>query len=174
MELRLFWILDDINEAGAMKRGAQRLGHRQPADLEGQKLGVPFVSTTHFHTMFALEQWGIKAACKLLNMQPNQIAAAWERGDIDAATCGIPRWRASNKAAGAHHLRRAEQEGAKATFDGIAVQKKWGETERRLHGQVRQGHRRRRRLVPQQPGAVGRRLGQRQGDRFQDRRRGEG
>jgi taurine transport system substrate-binding protein len=127
VELQLFWILDDINEAEALvvRNGS---GIVKPADLKGKKLGVPFVSTTHFHTMYALEQWGIKPSeLEILNMQPNQIAAAWERGDIDAAFVWDPA------------LGRIKQKGkvlitsgelsrkGKATFDGIAVQKKWGE-----------------------------------------------
>lgn len=127
VDLQLFWILDDINDAEAMvvRNGS---GVNQPADLKGKKIGVPFVSTTHFHTMFALELWGLKASdVQLLNMQPNQITAAWERGDIDAAFVWDPA------------LARIKQKGkvlvtsgelskkGKATFDGMAVQKKWGE-----------------------------------------------
>ena len=98
------------------------------ADLKGKKLGVPFVSTTHFHTMFALEQWGIKASdVQLLNMQPNQIAAAWERGDIDAAYVWDPAL-ARIKQSGKVLITSGElSKKGKATFDGIAVQKKWGE-----------------------------------------------
>jgi taurine transport system substrate-binding protein len=127
VDLQLFWILDDINDAEAMvvRNGS---GVNQPSDLRGKKIGVPFVSTTHFHTMFALELWGLKAAdVQLLNMQPNQITAAWERGDIDAAFVWDPA------------LARIKQNGkvlvtsgelskkGKATFDGVAVQKKWGD-----------------------------------------------
>ena len=127
VELQLFWILDDINEAEAMvvRNGS---GINKPADLKGKKLGVPFVSTTHFHTMFALEQWGIKASdVQLLNMQPNQIAAAWERGDIDAAYVWDPAL-ARIKQSGKVLITSGElSKKGKATFDGIAVQKKWGE-----------------------------------------------
>lgn len=127
LDLQLVWILDDINEAEALvvRNGA---GIQKPADLRGKKLGVPFVSTTHFHTMFALEQWGIKPAeVQILNMQPNQIAAAWERGDIDAAYVWDPA------------LGRIKQTGkvlvtsgelsrkGKATFDGIAAHRAWAE-----------------------------------------------
>jgi taurine transport system substrate-binding protein len=78
--------------------------------------------------MFALEQWGIKPSdVQILNMQPNQIAAAWERGDIDAAYVWDPA------------LGRIKQSGkvlvtsgelskkGKATFDGIAAQRAWAE-----------------------------------------------
>jgi taurine transport system substrate-binding protein len=127
VDLQLVWILDDINEAEAMvvRNGA---GISKPTDLKGKKLGVPFVSTTHFHTMVALEQWGIKPSeVQILNMQPNQIAAAWERGDIDAAYVWDPA------------LGRIKQSGkvlvtsgelskkGKATFDGVAAQRGWAE-----------------------------------------------
>lgn len=127
VDIQLFWILDDINEAEALvvRNGS---GINGPQDLKGKKVAVPFVSTTHFHTMFALEVWGIKPTeVKLLNMQPNQIAAAWERGDIDAAFVWDPA------------LGRIKQSGkvlitsgelgkkGKATFDGIAVNRKWAE-----------------------------------------------
>lgn len=127
VDLQLFWILDDINEAEALvvRNGS---GINGPRDLKGKKIAVPFVSTTHFHTMFALELWGIKPTeVRLLNMQPNQIAAAWERGDIDAAYVWDPA------------LSRIKQNGkvlvtsgelsrkGKATFDGIAANRKWAE-----------------------------------------------
>lgn len=127
VELQLFWILDDINEAEALvvRNGANIA---KPADLKGKKLGVPFVSTTHFHTMFALEQWGIKPTeLSLLNMQPNQIAAAWERGDIDAAFIWDPAL-ARIKQSGKVMITSGElSKKGKATFDGVAVNKKWGE-----------------------------------------------
>jgi len=126
-DIKLFWILDDINEAEALVvRNGSKID--KPADLKGKKIAVPFVSTTHFHMMFALEQWGIKPnEVELLNMQPNQIAAAWERGDIDAAFAWDPAL-ARIKQSGKVLITSGElSKKGKATFDGIAVQKKWGE-----------------------------------------------
>ncbi|MDZ5460380.1 taurine ABC transporter substrate-binding protein [Azohydromonas lata] len=127
VELQLFWILTDINEAEAMvvRNGAHI---EQPADLKGKRLGVPFVSTTHYHTIFALEQWGIKPTdVQLLNMQPNQIAAAWERGDIDAAFVWDPAL-ARIKQSGKVMVTSGELgKKGRATFDGVAVNRKWGE-----------------------------------------------
>jgi taurine transport system substrate-binding protein len=127
LDLQLFWILDDINEAEAMvvRNGS---GIDKPADLRGKKLAVPFVSTTHFHTMFALEQWGIKPTeVQLLNMQPNQIAAAWERGDIDAAFVWDPAL-ARIKQTGKVLITSGElSKKGKATFDGIAVSRPFAE-----------------------------------------------
>lgn len=127
VDLQLFWIIDDINEAEAMivRNGA---GIVKPGDLRGKKLGVPFVSTTHFHTMFALELWGIKPSeVQLLNMQPNQIAAAWERGDIDAAFVWDPAL-SKLKQSGKVLVTSGElSKKGKATFDGMAVDRKWAE-----------------------------------------------
>ena len=127
LDLELVWILDDINEAEALvaRNGS---GINTPADLKGKKLGVPFVSTTHFHTMFALQLWGIKPSeVQLLNMQPNQIAAAWERGDIDAAYVWDPAL-ARIKQTGKVLVTSGElSKKGTATFDGIAAQRGWAE-----------------------------------------------
>jgi taurine transport system substrate-binding protein len=127
IDLQLVWILDDINEAEALvvRNGS---GISKPADLKGKKLAVPFVSTTHFHTMFALEQWGIKPSeLQILNMQPNQIAAAWERGDIDAAYVWDPAL-GRIKQSGKVLITSGElSKKGKATFDGVAANRAWAE-----------------------------------------------
>ncbi|WP_242540298.1 taurine ABC transporter substrate-binding protein [Trinickia mobilis] len=130
VDLQLFWILDNINQAEAMvvRNGS---GIAKPADLKGKTLGVPFVSTTHYHTMFALQHWGINPSdVKILNMQPNQIVAAWERGDIDAAYVWDPAL-AELKKTGKVLITSGElSKLGKPTFDGIAVDRKWGEDHR--------------------------------------------
>ena len=46
---------------------------------------MPFNSTTHFHTMVALDQAKINPAdVQILNMRPPEVRAAWQRGDIQA------------------------------------------------------------------------------------------
>ena len=83
--IELFWIVNDIASAEALvaRDGA---GIVAPQDLKGKKIAVPFVSTTHFHTLFALEQFGIDTSeVEVLNMQPPRIAEAWSAGQIDAA-----------------------------------------------------------------------------------------
>jgi len=56
------------------------------ADLAGKKVAVPFVSTTHYSLLAALKHEKVDAtAVEILNLRPPEIAAAWERGDIDAA-----------------------------------------------------------------------------------------
>ena len=55
-----------------------------PQDLRGKTIAVPFGSTTHFHMMFALEQFNISPKdLKVLDMSPPDMVAAWERGDIN-------------------------------------------------------------------------------------------
>lgn len=82
--IEVFWVLDNIDNAEALvvRNGS---GINAPQDLAGKTLAVPFVSTTHFHTLFALEQFGLVGKVKVINLQPSDIPAAWERGDIDAA-----------------------------------------------------------------------------------------
>lgn len=56
------------------------------ADLTGKKVAVPFVSTTHYSLLAALKHEGVDPkTVNILNLRPPEIAAAWERGDIDAA-----------------------------------------------------------------------------------------
>jgi taurine transport system substrate-binding protein len=55
-------------------------------DLAGKKVAVPFVSTTHYSLLAALKHEGVDPkSVEILNLRPPEIAAAWERGDIDAA-----------------------------------------------------------------------------------------
>lgn len=124
--IQVFWVLDNINEAEALvvRNGS---GIQKMADLEGKKLAVPFVSTTHFHTMFALEHYGLQGKVKVLNLQPSDIPAAWTRGDIDAAFIWDPA------------LGKLKQDGkviltsgdlsklGKATFDALVVNTSFAE-----------------------------------------------
>lgn len=63
-----------------------KAGIAKPEDLAGKKIAVPFVSTAHYSLLAALKHWGIDPKnAQILNLRPPEIAAAWERGDIDAA-----------------------------------------------------------------------------------------
>lgn len=60
-------------------------------DLKGKKIAVPFASTSHYSLLNALKEAGIKESdVKLLDLEPNDIHAAWKRGDIDAAYVWYP------------------------------------------------------------------------------------
>jgi taurine transport system substrate-binding protein len=58
----------------------------RPEDLIGKTVAAPFVSTAHYSLLSALQHWGIDfKKVKIINMRVSEIAAAWQRGDIDAA-----------------------------------------------------------------------------------------
>ncbi|WP_413700321.1 glycine betaine ABC transporter substrate-binding protein [Psychromonas sp. KJ10-10] len=126
VEIELVWILENIANAEALVVHDDS-GIIAPSDLKGKRIGVPFVSTTHFHALFALEQFGLSdKEVKLINMQPNAISGAWQRGDIDGAFIWDP------------VLGRIKQDGhvlitsktlsswGKPTFDGLVVEKSFG------------------------------------------------
>jgi taurine transport system substrate-binding protein len=55
-------------------------------DLAGKKVATPFVSTSQYSLLFALKHSGVDpTSVNVLNLQPPEIAAAFARGDIDAA-----------------------------------------------------------------------------------------
>lgn len=55
-------------------------------DLVGKKIAVPFASTAHYSLLNALKLNNIKETdVNILDMQPADIYAAWQRGDIDGA-----------------------------------------------------------------------------------------
>ncbi len=61
-------------------------GIESVADLKGKRIAVPVGSTAHFSLMGALQHEGIaEADVTIMNMPPDQIAAAWEQGVVDAA-----------------------------------------------------------------------------------------
>jgi taurine transport system substrate-binding protein len=55
-------------------------------DLKGKTVAAPFGSTTHYLLLQALRDDGVDpASMKILDLAPSDIAAAWLRGDLDAA-----------------------------------------------------------------------------------------
>ncbi len=130
VDMQLFFIQEDIASAEALVvRNGSGIDPDDPTTLIGKKVGVPFVSTTHFHMLVALEMWGIDPdQVTLLNMQPNQIAAAWERGDIDAAFVWDPAL-GRIKRTGQVMITSGEitARTGKATFDGMVVMRAFAE-----------------------------------------------
>ena len=123
IDMQLFWIAEDIGAAEALV-GRDGSGIETPADLAGRKLGVPFASTTHYHTLFALEHFGVDPdAVTILNMQPNQIAAAWLRGQIDAAFVWNPALGRIQKTGKVLVTSGELSALGRPTFDGLMVQR---------------------------------------------------
>jgi taurine transport system substrate-binding protein len=122
----LFWILDDIGDAEALvaKNGS---GIKSIKDLKGKKIAMPFNSTTHFHTMVALEQAGIDPKdVQILNMRPPEVRAAWQRGDIQATWIWDPVLSEVKKDGTVIMTSgKLSAETGKATFDGYVVNKNW-------------------------------------------------
>ena len=124
--LELFWILDDIGDAEALVV-KNNSGIKTLADLKGKKIAMPFNSTTHFHTMVALEQAKINPAdVQILNMRPPEVRAAWQRGDIHATFIWDPVL-AEAKKDGKVILTsgKISADTGKATFDGYVVNRDW-------------------------------------------------
>ena len=127
----IFWILDDIGDAEALvaKNGS---GINTIADLKGKKIAMPFNSTTHFHTMVALEQAKINPAdVQILNMRPPEVRAAWARGDIQATFIWDPvlaEVKKDGKVITSSGQISAQT--GKATFDGYIVNKDWAKANR--------------------------------------------
>lgn len=123
VDMEVFWIVEDIAAAEALVvRDGSGIDIADPKTLKGKKIGVPFVSTTHFHMMFALELWGLTPQdVTLLNMQPNQIVAAWERGDIDGAFVWDPALGRIKKNGKVMVTSGELSAKGKATFDGMVV-----------------------------------------------------
>lgn len=61
------------------------------ADLRGKRVATPFASTAHYSLLAALAQNGLSPAdVQLIDLQPQAILAAWDRGDIAAAYTWLP------------------------------------------------------------------------------------
>ena len=81
----VFWFHDVIGTAESLV-AKKDSGITSVQDLVGKKVATPFASTAHFSLQNAMALNGVDAAAvELYDMQPDDIYAAWIRGDIDAA-----------------------------------------------------------------------------------------
>ena len=83
---KVAWIYDIIGDAEQLvvKEDA---GVDDVAGLKGKKIAAPFGSTTHYSLLTSLQDAGLDPAkdVDLVDLEPDDIVAAWQRGDIDAA-----------------------------------------------------------------------------------------
>lgn len=121
VDMQVIYIYDNINDAEALVV-SDKSGIVAPQDLKGKKIAVPFGSTTHFHMMFALEQFGLDAkVVNVLDMSPPDMVAAWERGDIDGGFVWDPAL-GKMKASGRVLLSSGDLSNwGKATFDAMVA-----------------------------------------------------
>ncbi|MBX5441804.1 MAG: ABC transporter substrate-binding protein [Solirubrobacteraceae bacterium] len=77
------WIFDVIGEAEAL---VVRDDIASVEDLKGRKIAAPLASTTHYSLLAAIEDAGLSAGdVDIIDAEPDEIYAAWTRGDIDGA-----------------------------------------------------------------------------------------
>lgn len=85
LPIQVFLIASELGDSEALvvRQGS---GITRPQELRGHRLAVPYVSTTHYSLLAALQHWGVAASeLQIVNLRPSEIPAAWQRGDIDAA-----------------------------------------------------------------------------------------
>ena len=83
IEYTVPWIFDVI---GAAESLVATPDITTIADLEGKTVATPFASTAHFSLLAALDDAGVDATTvDIIDAAPDDIYAAWTRGDIDAA-----------------------------------------------------------------------------------------
>ncbi|MFC8142823.1 ABC transporter substrate-binding protein [Streptomyces paradoxus] len=87
---KVAWILDVAGENEALV-ARKATGISDVAGLKGKKIATPFASTSHYSLLAALETAGLEPSdVELIDLQPQPILAAWQRGDIDAAYVWLP------------------------------------------------------------------------------------
>jgi taurine transport system substrate-binding protein len=87
---RVAFVLDVAgdNEALVARNGSNV---NSVAELKGKKIGTPFASTAHYSLLAALDRAGLKESdVTLVDLEPQDILAAWTRGDLDAAYSWLP------------------------------------------------------------------------------------
>jgi len=76
------------NEALVARNGS---GVTDVAGLRGKKVATPFASTAHYSLLAALDRAGVKESeVTIVDLEPQDILAAWTRGDLDAAYSWLP------------------------------------------------------------------------------------
>lgn len=85
VELEMFMFSYAIGDSESLiaRDGA---GIETLADIKGKRIAVPVGSTAHFSLMGAIDHAGLQPSdVTVMTMSPDQIAAAWDQGVIDAA-----------------------------------------------------------------------------------------
>lgn len=100
----------------------------KPEDLAGKKIATPFVSTAHYSLLTALKHWKVDPkSVEILNLRPPEIAAAWERGDIDGAYVWDPVLAQLKKSGKVLATSADVADWGGPTFDAWIVSKKFAE-----------------------------------------------
>jgi taurine transport system substrate-binding protein len=83
LDYQVPWIFDVIGKAEAL---VVKPEIASIADLKGKKIATPLASTSHYSLLAALQANGLSQKdVKIIDAEPDDIYAAWSRGDIDGA-----------------------------------------------------------------------------------------
>jgi taurine transport system substrate-binding protein len=85
LDIELFMIAEGLGTAESLiaKNGS---GITKLEEIKGKKVAVPVGSTAHYSLMGALSHVGIpESDVMIVNLPADQIAAAWDSGQVDAA-----------------------------------------------------------------------------------------
>ncbi|MFZ4806484.1 MAG: taurine ABC transporter substrate-binding protein [Hyphomicrobiaceae bacterium] len=127
LDVQVVWLLSDIGNAEQLvARNGSNI--TKLSDLKGKKIATPFVSTAHYQLLAALQDAKVNPKdVQILNMRPPEIAAAWERGDIDATFIWDPVL-TKIKANGKVIISSGDiAKKGKPTFDALMVNKAWAD-----------------------------------------------
>ena len=124
LPLETVFVVGLISEAEALAVK----GIDKPEQLAGKKIATPFVSTAHYSLLTALKHWNIDPkSVEILNLRPPEIAAAWQRGDIDGAYVWDPVLSEIKKTATVLATSSDVAKWGGPTFDAWIVSKKFAE-----------------------------------------------
>lgn len=85
VDLQMFMLSYAIGESESLI-ARNDSGIASVEDLKGKRVAVPVGSTAHYSLMGAIAHAGMSEAdVTIMSMPPDQIAAAWDQGTIDAA-----------------------------------------------------------------------------------------
>jgi taurine transport system substrate-binding protein len=87
---QVLWIHDVIG-ANEELVASKKSGITDVSGLVGKKVATPFGSTSHYSLLAALKEANVDPkSVTIVDLQPQDILAAWTRGDIDAAYVWTP------------------------------------------------------------------------------------
>ncbi|UVC06926.1 taurine ABC transporter substrate-binding protein [Rhizobium sp. TH2] len=122
LQFETVYVVGLISEAEALAVK----GITKPEELVGKKIATPFVSTAHYSLLTALKHWNIDPkSVEILNLRPPEIAAAWERGDLDGAYVWDPVLSQIKKSATVLADSKNVADWGGPTFDAWIVSKKF-------------------------------------------------
>jgi taurine transport system substrate-binding protein len=127
LDIQLIAYSDVIGKAESLI-ATNASGIASVADLKGKTVGVPIGSTAHYSLMGALQHEGLSEAdVNIVGMKPDDIAAAWGQGTIDAAWIWQPVQSEILKSGSFVVGADQTAEWGFPTYDGWVVNKAFGE-----------------------------------------------